>query len=125
MWFRSLYRNLKELVKPPKRPPLEVTSHPVTVSEMWGQYAPQKRSWAFSVAFQSVLVLLLFTVFSAKTVQQKVGQIIPLFAPDISPYEPKLAPKANKMSGGGGGGDRSPLPAAKGRLPKASLKQFT
>ena len=29
------------------------------------------------------------------------------------------------MQGGGGGGDRSPLPASKGRLPKPSLRQFT
>jgi len=29
------------------------------------------------------------------------------------------------MQGGGGGGDRSPLPASKGRLPKAALRQFT
>ena len=28
------------------------------------------------------------------------------------------------MRGGGGGGDRSPLPASKGRLPKPALRQF-
>ena len=28
------------------------------------------------------------------------------------------------MQGGGGGGAREPLPVSKGRLPKASLKQF-
>lgn len=125
MWFRSLYGNVKDLLKPPRRPPLEVTARPVAVGDIWGQYAPQRKSWALSLAFQSFLVLLLFTVFSAKTVQQKVSEIIPLFAPDIAPYEPKLPPKDRRMSGGGGGGDRSPLPAAKGRLPKASLRQFT
>ena len=36
-----------------------------------------------------------------------------------------MAPKKQTMGGGGGGGDRSPLPASKGRLPKASLRQFT
>jgi len=29
------------------------------------------------------------------------------------------------MQGGGGGGDRSPLPASKGKLPERSLRQFT
>ena len=29
-----------------------------------------------------------------------------------------------KKGGGGGGGDRSPQPAAKGKLPKVALKQF-
>jgi len=36
-----------------------------------------------------------------------------------------MTPKKQTMQGGGGGGDRSPLPASKGRLPKASLRQFT
>jgi len=124
-WIRSLYENLRDLLHPQKLPPLEVTSRPVVVGNLWGQYPPQKKSWAMSLAFESVVVLLLFTVFSVKAVQQKVAAIIPLIEPDISPYEPKLPAKPEKMSGGGGGGDRSPLPAPKGRLPKASLKQFT
>jgi TonB family protein len=36
-----------------------------------------------------------------------------------------MAVKPKTMQGGGGGGDRSPLPAAKGRLPKFALQQFT
>jgi TonB family protein len=35
-----------------------------------------------------------------------------------------MAPKKNTMQGGGGGGDRSPTPAAKGKLPKIAMKQF-
>jgi len=122
-WFRSLYSNLKELLYPPHPPPLPVTSTPVPVKDIWDAYGPQKKSWAMSLSGQSLLVVLLFTVFSVKTVQQKVAEVIPLFAPDIAPYEPKMP--AKQMTGGGGGGDRSPLPAPKGRLPKASLKQFT
>jgi len=124
-WFRSLWQNLRELLSATKLPPLEVTAKPVPVADIWGQYGPQKKSWAMSLVSQSVIVLLLFTVFSTKTVQQKVAEVIPLFAPDIAPYQPKLPAKPDKMSGGGGGGDRSPLPAPKGRLPKSSLKQFT
>jgi TonB family protein len=30
----------------------------------------------------------------------------------------------NQLAGGGGGGDRSPTPASKGKLPKIALKQF-
>ena len=41
-----------------------------------------------------------------------------LVAPDIAPYVSK-APRP------GGGGDRSPLPASKGRLPKLAPRQFT
>ena len=124
-WFQRLYQDLKELISPPKLPPLQVTSQPVPVKDIWGLYGRQKRSWAMSLAGQSLVVVLLFTVFSAKAVQEKVKEAVILFAPDIAPYQPKMAPKKEAMGGGGGGGDRSPLPASKGRLPKLSLKQFT
>lgn len=124
-WFQSLFQDLKELFNPPKLPPLQVSSRPVPVKDIWGLYGRQKKSWAMSLAGQSLVVVLLFTVFSAKAVQEKVKEAVILFAPDITPYQPKMQPKKQAMGGGGGGGDRSPLPASKGKLPKVSLKQFT
>ena len=123
-WYRSFWSNLKDFVLP-ARPPLDITSKPVLVRDIWGQYGRQKKSWALSVALQTAAVLLLFTVASSKVAPRQVAQVITLLAPDIAAFEPKPAPKHDKMGGGGGGGDRSPLPASKGRLPKASLKQFT
>jgi len=121
-WYRSLYQNIKELIDPPKLPPLEVTSKPVAVKDIWGLYGRQKKSWAMSIGFQSFVVLLLFTVFSTKAVRDKVKEVVELYAPvDLPAYKPK----PEKMQGGGGGGDRSPLPAPKGKLPKPSLRQFT
>jgi TonB family protein len=120
-WFRSLYRNIKELINPPKLPPLEVTSQPVAVKDIWGQYGRQKKSWAMSMGFQTAVVVLLFTVASSKTVQEKVKEAVEPIYLDIAAYKPK----PQKMQGGGGGGDRSPLPAPKGKLPKPALKQFT
>jgi TonB family protein len=79
-----------------------------------------------STGFQVFVVLLAFTVFSTKAVQDKMKQAVTLFAPiDLSPVPPDAPLKKQTMGGGGGGGDRSLLPASKGRLPKASLKQFT
>jgi protein TonB len=124
-WFQSLYTDLKELFNPPKMPPLQVTSQPVPVKDIWGLYGRQKKSWAMSLAGQGLVVVLLFTVFSAKAVQEKVKEAVVLIAPDLAPYQPKMQPKKQTMGGGGGGGDRSPLPASKGKLPKVSLKQFT
>lgn len=123
-WLQSLYEDIRDVVNPPKLPPLQVTSRPVPVKEIWGLYGAQKKSWAMSLSVQAVVVALLFTVFSVKAVRQKA---IEAFTPlvDIAPYQPKLAPKKDKMGGGGGGGDRSPLPASKGRLPKVSPRQFT
>jgi protein TonB len=121
-WFRSLYDSIKELIHPPKLPPLEVTSQPVAVKDIWGQYGRQKQSWLYSTGFQVVVVVLLFTVFSSKAVVNVAKEVVTLVAPvDISAYKPK----PEVMHGGGGGGDRSPLPAPKGKLPKPSLRQFT
>jgi len=125
-WYRSFVRNIKETFNPPKLPPLEVTSKPVAVKDIWGLYGRQKKSFMMSTGFQIGVVVVLFTVFSSKIVQQQVKQMTTLIMPtDVDPFTPKAAPKKQAMGGGGGGGDRSPLPASKGRLPKASLRQFT
>jgi len=125
-WYQSLYKLLKETFNPPKLPPLELTSKPVAVKDIWGLYGSQRKSFMMSTGFQVAIVALLFTVFSTKPVQNAVKATMTLILPtDIEPYTPKAAPKKQAMGGGGGGGDRSPLPASKGRLPKASLRQFT
>jgi protein TonB len=125
-WYRSLIQNIKDAVNPPKLPPLEVTSKPVAVKDIWGLYGRKPQSFMMSTGFQIGVVALLFTVFSTKVVQNQVKQISTLIMPtDLDPYMPKAAPKKQTMGGGGGGGDRSPLPASKGRLPKVSLRQFT
>ena len=124
-WARRLYDDFKELLNPSKLAPIEVTSKAVPVQDIWGLYTRQKKSWAISMAGQSLVVALLFTVFSNHTVQRTVKEAVILFAPDLAPYQPKTPPKKDTMGGGGGGGDRSPLPASKGRLPKPALKQFT
>jgi periplasmic protein TonB len=123
-FYRTLYQNLKDLINPPKLPPLQVTSKPVAVKDIWGLYGRQKRSFMMSTGFQVAVVTVMFTFFSAKPVQNAVKQAFTLITPiDLAP--PDLAPQKQTMHGGGGGGDGSPLPASKGRLPKPALKQFT
>ncbi len=124
-WYSSLIRNIREMLHPPVLPPLQVTSKPVAVKEIWGLYGRDKKSNAMSLAIHAAVVVLLFTVASSKAVQQKAKEVMTLIQPDIAPYVPKMAEQKNQMQGGGGGGDRSPLPASKGRLPKPSMKQFT
>src|SRR6185369_10221813 len=124
-WYRSFVQNIKETFSPPKLPPLEVTSQPVAVKDIWGLYGRQKKSWMVSTGIQALVVILLVTVFSSKAVQEKVKEVVHLTSPiDLAP-PPIAQPKKQLMGGGGGGGDRSPLPASKGRLPRPSLRQFT
>jgi len=122
-FFRSLARNIKELIHPPKLPPLEVTSHPVAVKEIWGFYGGQeKRAGLTSILIHGAAIALLLFLGTNKAIQQAVKQQIDLIAPDIAPYKPTV--KKDSMHGGGGGGDRSPTPVSKGKLPKLANKQF-
>ena len=107
-WFKSLARNIQEAIRPPKLPPLELTSKPVAVKDIWGLYGRKRESGVMSLAIHGCVVLLMFTVLSNKTVQTKIKETVHLVAPDIAPYMPELAPKPKTMQGGGGGGDRSP-----------------
>lgn len=124
-WYRSFYNNLRDAIFPPKLPPLEVTSKPVAVKDIWGDYRYGKKAGATSAILHATAAVLLFTAASNPTVQQAVRNTVTLVAPDIAPYIPQLKPKDTQMGGGGGGGDRSPLPPSKGRLPRPSFRQFT
>src|ERR1035437_2974522 len=95
-WYKSLIQNAKDLINPPKLPPLVQTSKPVPVKDIWGLYGRQKKSFIMSTSFQVVCAVLLFTVASSKAVQDKVKEFVPLISPiDLAP--PDAAPKKNTM----------------------------
>jgi len=119
-WYKSFINNVKEAISPPKLPPLQLTSHPVAVKDIWGLYGRQKKSFLMSTGFQVVVVGLAFWIFSLPAVQEKVRQATAVFLPDLGP-----SPEVKLNKGGGGGGDRSLLAASKGRLPKVAPRQFT
>src|SRR5690242_21660874 len=99
-WYRSLIRNIKDTFNPPKLPPLEVTSKPVAVKDIWGLYGRNKKSFMMSTGFQIAVVALLFTVFSTKVVQEQVKQVATSVLPAaIDPYMTKVAPKTQTIGG--------------------------
>jgi periplasmic protein TonB len=118
-WYRSLIQSARDSLTPPRLPPLEVTSKPVAVKEIWGLYGNQKKSFAMSFGVQVALVVMMVLALSTKPVQRVVKNTVAVFLPD-APVD-VLKPV---MHGGGGGGDRSPLPASKGKLPKPAPRQF-
>jgi protein TonB len=125
-FWRSFIQNIKDFIRPPKLPPLQVTSKPVPVKSIWGDYRYGKQAGLSSTLLHVGVAVLLFTVFSNKTVQHAVKTTVALVAPvDLAPFMPDLKPAADKMQGGGGGGDKSPLPASKGKAPRFSPRQFT
>lgn len=122
-WHRSLWSNLRDFFEP-ERPLPDITSKPVVVRDIWGQYGRQKKSWAMSLALQSAVVALAVGAASTTVAPQHVARVTALIGPAIEAWIPKAAPPRD-TSGGGGGGDRSLLPTSKGRLPRSALRQFT
>lgn len=123
-WLKVFIRDIKELINPPKLPPLVLTSKPVPVKEMWGFYAGQEKTAGFSsILIHAGVVGILFLIGTSTAVQKAVKEHYTLLAPiDLAPY--KAPVKKQTMGGGGGGGDRSPLPASKGKLPRIAQRQF-
>ena len=123
-FWKSLAHNLKDLVAPEKLPPLELTSKPVAVRSMWNKSEYSGKSRAISMTVHIGLVLVGLALGTNETVQQTVRESVSLVAPNLEAYMPAAA-QPKPAGGGGGGGNNNPLPVNKGKLPKASMKQFT
>jgi len=123
-WYRSFVRNVKEAVNPPKLPPLEVTSKPIPVKDIWGEYRYGRQSALYSTGIHILVVVLLFTVGASRPVRTALQKGVVLIDPNLAPYMPDLKPKDKPAQGGGGGGDKSPLPASKGKAPRFAARQF-
>ena len=118
-------QNLRDLVSPPKLPPLKLTSKPVQVRSIWSKNELYSRAQGLSVLVHVLAGLILIFPFVGEltTVQEaKNGPTVTINFTDISPYLTKLPSGKDTSGGGGGGGDRNPVPASKGKLPKFSLQ---
>jgi TonB family protein len=125
--FDGFWRNLRDAVFPPQMAPLEVSSKPVPVPEIWSKNTQFTRVQALSIAFHALVLVLIIApllpgLISPPITQAKTNITI---LTDESPYLPKLPPAAKKAGGGGGGGEHNPIAASKGRLPKPDWTRFT
>jgi len=84
-------------------------------------YAPA-RAGLCSLLLHAATVTLLFTLASSTPGRQFTGRLARLVAPaGLAPWLPSV----HRSTGGGGGGDHSPLPASQGQLPRIASTQFT
>lgn len=128
-WFGSLLDNLRDALFPPKLSPLVVTSRPVRVRDIWGDYGYNKKATYLSLTLHALAIATLVAASvitwssAAEEVKKPVEHVMLTVPPDIiMPLSPK---KADTLSGGGGGGDRDKLEAPKGKPPKPAMEQFT
>lgn len=124
-WYRSFVDNVRDVVSPKKLPPLEVTSKPVAVKDIWGDAGNKKYAGVTSLVVHGLAITVLVVAGTNEAVREKVKETVtPIFAPNLEPYKADIPQKKQAMGGGGGGGDRSPVPATKGKLPKVAPRQF-
>jgi protein TonB len=124
--WKSLFLGFDEYFFPKKQTPLVLTSKPVPVKEIWGDYNYKKAAaWRSSVVHVMALGAIVGgTLVGRRVVQQvtKPHEVVTLVAPeDIPP----MAPAKTQSGGGGGGGDRDKFQAPKGKLPKLAMEQIT
>jgi len=122
-WFRTIFVNIKDLIRPPKLPPLDITSKPVPISEIKIYAGNEAKAGLSSLLVHVGVVALMLFIGSLKPVQDLAKNSVSLIAPNLSDY--LAASKQQKSGGGGGGGAKMPLDASKGKLPKPERKQFT
>ena len=121
-WFKTIGRDIKDTLFPPKLPPLDVTSKPIPVKDIWGfSQGKGSQSAMSSVLIHVGVVAFALWLSTNSIVQEQVKKVTGI---DIAAYVPVQKPAPKSSGGGGGGGDRSPLQASKGKLPKPAPKQF-
>jgi len=122
-WLAVFWHNLRDTIAPPKLPPLQVTSKPVKVREIWSKNEQFGRMQALSLTLHGALVVLLVIPIFQEVVPVVQAEKKPAVEiTDISPYFAQLPAGKDKAGGGGGGGERSETPASRGKLPKFSMR---
>lgn len=120
----SMWQNLRDMISPPKLPPLNVTSKPIAVKEIWSKNTQFSRVQSLSVAFHVLILVLLIVPLLPELMSPGTTKANSKYdITTVSPYLPKLAPAAKKA--GGGGGQRGPTPAVRGQAPKFDWTQFS
>ncbi len=124
---KVLWQNIRDLISPPKLPPLKITSQPVKVKDIWTKDKAFGPSQAIALGVHIGITALILSPLLYSVVKKATANPVnnTLLTPiDISDYTMKLPPGKDKAGGGGGGGERNPLPATKGRAPKFSMTQI-
>jgi periplasmic protein TonB len=125
--FGGFGDRVKELFFPRKEAPLQVTSKPIKVKDIWSKDENYGTTQALSILLHACVIGLAIIVplwrFSQPT--QANTKPVDVTSIDLSDYVSKLPAGAKKAGGGGGANDHSLAPVNKGKLPKFKMTQFT
>jgi protein TonB len=118
--FASLVSSIRDVFSPPKLPPLVLESTPIAVPDRMAIKRDPK-STALAVVAHAAIILLI-AVLIAKHVQITAPSHPAVTLTDVSVPPPPVAPKAEKIGGGGGQHDLTPV--TQGHLPKLAQTQI-
>ena len=125
-WYRELPAQIQALLAAPKAAPARFDVRAADVPDIWQDYLPNPYSWANSLLIHLLALTAMLLPFAIHYPISPVPLPKKIF--DLTPLVLTLPPlhgKADETHGGGGGGDRSPLPASRGALPPFARTQFT
>src|SRR5689334_24685035 len=80
-WYKTFIQNVRDAINPPKLPPLEVTSKPVPVKDIWGADENKGRAGVSSILIHCGVVALLIFASTNKRVPQVAKQTVSLVMP--------------------------------------------
>jgi TonB family protein len=120
-WYKSIVQNFREMLHPEKLPPLEITSKPVDVKDLWGQGTNPKRV-AASVLIHVGVFAALIMIGTTPQVQKAIHQHVVLIAP---PPPPKPVVPVKAKPAAGGGAPRAAAVEVKAAAPKPAPRAFT
>ncbi len=121
--WEHLWDGLRSLREKPEPPAIPITSQPSEVGDIWQDYKFQPASFGNAVLLLGILIAALLLPYIVLGIHQPVQQadVIPI---QLSPYLLHIPPGLKQAGGGGGCGNHTPTPAAKGAAPKFTWHQL-
>src|SRR5579871_4832784 len=94
--YVTLWRNVRDLIAPPKLPPLKVTSKPVAVRPLFAKDENYRPAQAASLILHALLAIALIVPFARHVIDKTAAASTQVTFVDVSPYAPKLPAKPDK-----------------------------
>ena len=124
--YRELPVQIPALLATPNAAPANCTARAADVPDLWQDYPLNPFSWANSLLIHLLALTALLLPFALRQMVSPMPVPKKLF--DLTPLVlrlPQLEGRADETHGGGGSGDRSPIPPSRGALPPFARTQFT
>ena len=118
-WYSDMPRQLKSLFPKEEACPVRLTSRPIEVPEIWQDFKPHPGAWGNALLVHVMALTALILPVSLRNMLRSAQAPPKIYQPvDISLTLPAWLASGKEAHGGGGGGDRSPLPTSKGAIPE-------